>query len=162
MSTPVMAHFTRVLVLALTVLFISGCNEEPQAPPAYEINEINQIDFVRQISADYLRLSEQIQVQYLRYKHTGDTNGYMVFRNQKWTPEYIDLKRKYEQILNRSKAYVYRNQLNTLFDRFFDLQKLALHLKHSLQKQDWDLEAQAMKRLARDKQEVEQHPSRFL
>ncbi|MCV6612460.1 MAG: hypothetical protein OIF55_16990, partial [Amphritea sp.] len=64
-----------ILALALSVLFISGCNDEPEAPQGYEINKINQIDFVREISADYLRLSEQIQVQYLRYKHTGDTNA---------------------------------------------------------------------------------------
>lgn len=151
-----------ILALILSVLFISGCNDEPEAPQGYEINKINQVDFVREISANYLRLSEQIQVQYLRYKHTGDTNAYMVYRNQKWTPEYIDLKRKYQDSLNKSKAYVYRNQLDNLFDRFFDLQKLALHLKHSLINQDWELEQQAMKRLARDKEEVEKHPSRFL
>ena len=151
-----------LFTLIITALLLSGCNDDSQVPQGYQINEINQIDFVREISADYLRLSEQIQVQYLRYKLSGDTDAYMAYRNQQWTPEYIDLKRKYEAVLNKSKAYVYRHQLDNLFDRFFDLQELALHLKHSLQKKDWELERQAMKRLARDKGEVENHPSRFL
>lgn len=158
---PVISRFISAVFILTGLLLLGGCTEDSQAPQGYEVTELNQVDFVREITADYLRLTDQIQIKYQLHKKTSDADGYMLYRNQQWTPEYIDLKRKYESVLNKSKAYVYRHQLDNLFDRFFDLQGLALHLKHSLQKQDWDLEQQAMKRLARDREEVASHPSRF-
>lgn len=162
MSVSALSRSFASACLLLGLLFSVGCAEEEQAPQGYKVTELNQVEFVREITADYLRLTDQIQLQYRVHKKTDDNDGYVLYRNQQWTPEYIDLKRKYEAVLNQSRAYVYRHQLDNLFDRFFDLHKLALHLKHSLQDKDWKLEQQAMKRLARDRDEVANHPSRLL
>ena len=99
-------------------------------------------------------LSTELQKQYQAYKAAGDVDGFVDYRNSSWTPEYIATKNAYEKVFYNQKAYIYRNQLDGLFDLFFALHKLSVHLKHSLLQKDWALEQQALQKLAQNQAEV--------
>ena len=148
-----------ILVWLLPTLFVlTGCTEEPadisQAPSIKQITEASQQEFVRQMVTEYLTFTDQISAKYQAYKSADDVQGFILYRNNSWTPDYMTAKARYQDLLQKQKAYIYRHQLDGLFDRFMNLQKLALHLKHSLQNHDWTLEQQAIKRLSQDKSDV--------
>ncbi|RTE66588.1 hypothetical protein EH243_05725 [Amphritea opalescens] len=143
-------------LLSLSVLSITGCQEEPEPEPEAKpvvltIDTTDPQAFVRHIVGEYLVITDQLVSQYQHFKAAKDTQGFILYRNNHWTPTYIDSKRSYEKTLFNQKAYIYRQQLNGLFDLFFELQKLSILLKHSLLKEDWGLEEQAMSRIAKDR-----------
>lgn len=147
-----------LLLLLSASSFLTGCTDESteinSAAPLEQITEATQQEFVRQMVTEYLVLSDQLLARYQGFKGAEDAHGFILFRNKTWTPDYMAAKTRYQELLHKQKAYIYRNQLDGLFDRFMNLQKLALHLKHSLQDQDWPLEQQAIERLSLDKSDV--------
>jgi len=151
--------------LLLSSLFISllmaGCSQEYESQvgtkPEVEIvilSKDNQKAFIRTMVSDYLLTSEQLQKKFSEFEITGDAYGFIEYRNQNWTPRYIEQKAYYQELLYRNKAYVYRNQLEPLFQCYDELQKLALHLKHSLRDKDTALKRAAFKRLKQDREKV--------
>ncbi|UTW03717.1 hypothetical protein KDX31_01355 [Amphritea atlantica] len=161
-----MRPVSRLLAIAFSVLFVglsgavlTGCddNGESVAAPVVSVEQIDPADqqaFVRQMVGKYLLLSTELQKQYQAYKAAGDADGFVDYRNSSWTPEYIATKNAYEKVFYNQKAYIYRNQLDGLFDLFFALHKLSVHLKHSLLQKDWALEQQALQKLAQNQAEV--------
>lgn len=141
------------LLLSSSVLLLSGCNDaEPeQKKPVLLIDAADPQVFVRHIVGEYLTISDELVTQYQQFKAAQDSNGFVLFRNRHWTPAYIESKESYGKTLFNQKAYIYRHQLNGLFDLFFELQKLSLLLKHSLLDEDWALEQEAMARIAEDR-----------
>lgn len=159
----VMKHKLASKALLLSSLFISllmvGCSQEqePQIEVKKEIISLskeNQKAFVHTMVSDYLLTSEQLQQKFSEFEKTGDASGFIDYRNQQWTPRYIEQKALYQQVLHRNKAYIYRHQLESLFQCYDELQKQALHLKHSLQDKDAALKRTAFKRLKQDRQKV--------
>ncbi|WP_299197128.1 hypothetical protein [uncultured Amphritea sp.] len=160
-----MKSVTRLISVAFSVLFIclsgfvlTGCGEEKSAaPPAINIQQIdpsNQQAFVRQMAGHYVLLSNQLRNQYLEFKAADDADGFVLYRNMRWTPEYIEIKTAYEKVFHDQKAYIYRQQLDGLFELFFGLHKLSVHLKHSLLEKDETLEQQVLEKLIKDQAEV--------
>ncbi|RRC99706.1 hypothetical protein [Amphritea balenae] len=142
-------------ILIMPFLLIAGCSkEQPEEQQALHIDALNQSSIVQLIVTDYQQLSNQMLERYQSYKRINDIDGFILYRNSQWTPAYMEKKEQYQRLLHQQKAYIYRHQLDGLFDRFMNLQKLALHLKHSLQDSDPELERQAMKRFDEDKQAV--------
>ncbi|MDO6562692.1 hypothetical protein Q4488_04780 [Amphritea sp. 1_MG-2023] len=142
------------LLLSLSLLVLSGCSpspEEQKNTAIVLIDKANPQVFVRHIVSEYLTLSDELVMQYQRYKAEDDAHGFILFRNNHWTPAYIDSKRGYDKTLFNQKAYIYRHQLNGVFDTFFELQQLSILLKHSLLNQDWHLEQQALQRISEDR-----------
>lgn len=152
--------FRPILILLSTMLcllLLSACSKEPEAvaPQAFYLNSENQAEFVGQLVGDYLASNEELSLNFLKYSAAKDAEGFIRYRNSSWTLKYIGQKEFYQKMLHLNKAYIYRHQINALFDRFMDLQKLSLHLKHSLQNSDENLAAQAMEKLSADRKSVE-------
>lgn len=156
--------FRPALMLLITLLFLpllSGCSDETKeiktadAPlQTFHLNFENQSEFTTQLINDYLDSNEKLIRHYAGFRKAEDVQGFIAYRNESWTPEYMRRKEFYQRMLHRNKAYVYRHQINGLFDRFMALQKLSLHLKHSLQNSDANLAAQVMEKLAADERAV--------
>ena len=151
--------------LLLSSMFISllivGCSQEQeslvQAKTETEIvilSKGNQKAFIHTMVSDYLLTTERLQQQFSEFEKTGDAYGFIEYRNQDWTPRYLEQKAFYQKVLHRNKAYVYRHQLEPLFQCYDELQKLALHLKHSLLDKDAALQKKAFERLQQDRQKV--------
>ncbi|WP_428035738.1 hypothetical protein [Amphritea sp.] len=160
-----MKPVSRLLSVTLSVLCIclpgsvlTGCgkeqSQETQSAIMQQIDPSNQQAFVRQMVGKYLILSNQLKSQYQDFKAADDADGFVLYRNTRWTPDYIGTKSAYEKIFYDQKAYIYRHQLDGLFDRFFGLHKLAVHLKHCLIEKDWKLEQQVLAKMAQDQAEV--------
>ncbi len=146
-----------VMCIGLPGFMLTGCTEEKAAPPVIKIQQIdpaNQQAFVRQMVGDYLLLSNELQSRYDEFKAADDADGFIRYRNLRWTPAYIDKKAAYDKVFYNQKAYIYRQQLGGLFELFFGLQKLSIHLKHSLSDKDWTLEQQALTKLLKDQAKV--------
>lgn len=142
------------LLIGLAVLLSAGCHDSSEVPSPAPVLELDTTDpqaFVRHIVSEYLVISEELVAQYQLFKETEDTQGFILFRNNSWTPAYIESKTHYNKILFNHKAYIYRQQLDGLFDIFFGLQPLSVLLKRSLLQQDWDLEQQAIARISADR-----------
>ncbi|WP_290701377.1 hypothetical protein [Amphritea sp.] len=156
--------FRPALMLFTTLLFLpllSGCSDEPEvrkvvdAPlQAFHLNSENHSEFIVLLVNDYLDSNEKLIQHYAEFRKANDVQGFIAYRNESWTPEYMRRKEFYQQMLHRNKAYAYRHQINGLFDRFMGLQKLSLHLKHSLQNSDANLAAQVMEKLTADEKAV--------
>ena len=151
-------RLTLCFLLIPFAILLTACSEDPveiaETQLILNITEANQNEFVRQMVSEYLILSERLLTGYQTYKQADDAHGFIYYRNKEWTPDYMAAKERYQSVLHQQKAYIYRNQLGGLFDQFMNLQKLALHLKHSLLDKDWELERQAMQRLKQDKTAV--------
>lgn len=150
-----------IRALLLSSLLMAGCSQEQESQvetkPETEIvtlSKDNQKAFIRNMVSDYLQTTERLQQKFSEFEKTGDAYGFIEYRNQDWTPRYLEQKAFYQKILHRNKAYVYRNQLEPLFQCYDELQKLALHLKHSLLDKDTALQKTAFKRLQQDRQKV--------
>lgn len=144
--------------LSLSML-LGGCSEEStttekadMSVQSYQLDLENQSAFIDQLAGDYLDSSEKLSQQFLISNKAGDAHGFIRYRNESWTPEYMGRKAFYQQMQHLNKAYIYRHQLNDLFDSFMDLQKLSLHLKHSLQNDDPLLAKQVMNKLEKDQE----------
>ncbi len=159
MLAPISPPLVILYSLLLCLPLLSGCSEEPSAKEKagspvqlVQLNPKNQSEFVGLLVGDYLDRSENLIQHYLMSRNAGDVQGFVRYRNQSWTPEYMARKELYEQILHKNKAYIYRHQINDLFDCFMSLQRLSLHLKHSLQNSDPQLGEQVMGKLAADQE----------
>lgn len=142
------------LLLSSSLWLMSGCSEPPPPEKKIPVLHIDSADpqaFVRHFVSDYLNFSDELVAQYHQFKAEQDAYGFVLYRNLNWTPNYIESKRSYEATLFDQKAYIYRHQLNELFDLFFELQKLSLLLKHSLLDEDWALEQEVMVRITKDR-----------
>ena len=146
------------LFLSLSML-LGGCSEESTTTektgvsvPSYQLSPENQSAFIDRLAGDYLDSSEKLGQQFLIFSKAGDAHGFIQYRNESWTPEYMSRKAFYQQMQHLNKAYIYRHQLNDLFDSFMDLQKLSLHLKHSLRNDDPLLAEQVMNKLEKDQE----------
>ncbi|SER04318.1 hypothetical protein SAMN03080615_03700 [Amphritea atlantica] len=150
-----------ILPLLLVLFALSGCSDEQQGDTPTIIYEqlepSNQQAFIQQMVTRYLMLSDRLQQQYLAYKAANDADGFILFRNNEWTPEYIEYKTHYDQVFYEQKAYIYRHQLDGLFDLFFGLHKLSVHLKHSLLEKDWKLEQQVLQKLTADQAAINRY-----
>ncbi|MBN1006212.1 hypothetical protein [Amphritea pacifica] len=149
------------LLICLSGSMLTGCDKEPSVEtPGVSVGPIdpsNQREFVRQMVGTYLLLSNELQNQYQQFKATDDADGFVLYRNNHWTPEYIANKSAYEKRFYEQKAYIYRHQLDGLFDLFFGLHKLSVHLKHSLLEKDWKLEQQVLQKLTADQAAVNRY-----
>lgn len=160
-----MKPISRLRAIIFSVLFaclsgevLTGCGKEESAETQtiniQQIDPANQQAFVRQMVNRYLILSNQLQSHYQQFKAADDVDGFILYRNNSWTLDYIEMKTAYEKVFYDHKAYIYRQQLDGLFDYFFGLQKLSVHLKHSLQDKDWQLEQQVMAKLVKNQADV--------
>lgn len=145
--------------LLLCLPLLSGCSEEPNVMEKagspvqlIQLNPKNQSEFIGLLVGNYLDRSEKLIQHFLMSRNADDVQGFVRYRNQSWTLEYMARKELYEQILHQNKAYIYRHQINDLFDCFMNLQRLSLHLKHSLQNSDPLLAEQVMVKLAADQE----------
>ncbi|BBB27448.1 hypothetical protein [Amphritea japonica] len=158
MSVSIYRPLFILLPLLLSIL-LSGCSEESAptekagvAVQSFHLNPENQSELIERLAGDYLESSEKLTQQFLMSRKAEDAQGFIRYRNESWTPEYMSRKEFYQQIQHLNKAYIYRHQLNGLFDSFMHLQKLSLHLKHSLQNSDSLLAEQVMVKLAEDQE----------
>lgn len=149
-------YFRSVLLILLALPLLSCGSEEPQNQPRdlFLLSANNQRAFVRTIVRDYLITADELLGQYKKFELANNLNGFINYRNDNWTPVYIENNRFYQSMLHKNKAFIYRNQLDVLFDSYNNLQQLGVHLKHSLRDNDTSLRDQVYKQLKRDRQKV--------
>ena len=131
--------FTGLLVACL-VLLLHGCGNdatEEKAPRLVpQLSDLNIKEFVTTFQQDYERSLGDIENAYDKHKSKQDPNGYMIYRNQIWTPTYIELKNHYSAVLYTNKPYLARKRLLPLFSMFDNVLKIGLDLKKAMSDDD--------------------------
>lgn len=148
--------YLRTTFLILLTLSLFGCSSEEQihTREVFVLNEENQQTFVRSMVGEYLITVDTLVEKFEELAPDNRYDDFVDFRNRNWTPTYIDSNRFYQSMLHKNKAFVYRHQLDLLFERYNNLQQLSVHLKHSLRDNDKDLRDQVYAQLKSDRQTV--------
>jgi hypothetical protein len=146
----------RTLILGLFfTFFLSGCNESADTSSSITIVIPTLTNgsikaFIHSLSKDYSATSSNLVTAYNSYKNSGDSFGFTQFRNQKWTPAYMEKKRYYQAVYKQNKTYITSNNLTPLFLAYENLIYIGINLKNSLLDNNSALEKEALTSLKKD------------
>ncbi len=147
---------TTAISLCFALLF-SACDKPVDSEPATKtkaiptLNNKNLKAFIYTLSQDYMKSSSNLLTAFNVYKKSGDSFGFIQFRNHKWTPAYIEKKNYYQAVYKQNKAYITNNNLSPLFLAYENLIYIGINLKNSLLDKNNDLEKEALRSLEEDR-----------
>lgn len=146
---------TLTVLLILSTLFLVGCEKDVEsshpAEPAPVIDQANAKAFLKKLAVDYLALADDLETQSTYFEKNNDLEGFLIYRNRDWTPNYISRKLFYEKTLEQNQAYISQHKLSKPFEIFSSLIYIGLEIKHGFQSSDQKQLALAHKALQKNR-----------
>jgi len=140
-------------------LFLVACDNDVELKSSVPdfilvLNDDNMHEFTVRFAHDYLNTLENLVNASTHYRLADDGDGLTTYRNQQWTPLYIEKKYYYQAVLQKNKPNIYRASIDPLFDKFDRLINISVNLKHAVLDRDDDRWQQTLAMIKRDKQVV--------
>lgn len=160
MMSSLTGHRFIILFWLCLSLSLVSCDKGPEKT-AEETKSIIVLDdatvkqFTQSLSKDYIKTQQELLVAFNSYKKAGDIYGFTKFRNNKWTPAYIEKKDYYQAVLDKNRAYISTAGIKPLFLRFENLIYIGINLKNGLLNEDQELLKTTLAEAAADKKIVE-------
>ncbi|MDF1588586.1 MAG: hypothetical protein P1P93_05445 [Gammaproteobacteria bacterium] len=149
--------FRLVLSLLIALLFI-GCNDNQPSETGHSsiltLDKSNIKTFASRCQKDYDSIHAGLIEHFnIAYKN-NDGYGFADFRNNKWTPAYIEKKNFYADVYAHNEAFLKSSPIAPLFDRFDNLIYIGINLKNGLLNNDKELIDQTLAEAKVDQQLV--------
>jgi hypothetical protein len=100
------------------------------------LNDQNIKDFTIKMAKDYNELLDSLLLEFNVAKKAGDEYRFVNFRNHTWTPNYIEQKNYYQNVLAHNSSYLAKLPTRILFDKFEYLIYIGIELKNVLLDED--------------------------
>jgi hypothetical protein len=100
------------------------------------LNDQNIKDFTIKMAKDYNDLLDSLLLEFNVAKKAGDEYRFVNFRNHTWTPNYIEQKNYYQNVLAHNSSYLAKLPTRILFDKFEYLIYIGIELKNVLLDED--------------------------
>lgn len=147
------------LLAVFVSLFLVACSDDVELKSSVpdfilELSDDNMYEFTVRFAHDYLDMLDNLLNASIDYKLADDGDGLSAYRNQQWTPLYIEKKSYYQAVLQKNKPNIYRASIDPLFDKFDRLINISVNLKHAVRDHDDDRWEQTLAMIKRDKQVV--------
>lgn len=140
-------------------IFIIACNQESDSEKVEktETKEIPQLNdsnihaFSASLSKEYFNTVNKLITAFDSHKKAGKHFEFTQFRNNIWTPAYMEEKDFYQSVYKKNKAYINSSNTKPLFLAYENLIYTGIYLKRSLLNEDVGLEKEARTSLEQDK-----------
>lgn len=151
-------NVTITLVLVLSLL--TACSDSNQqdkvtASTAIELDDSNINTFTVKTAKKYQTLASKLFKAFEQAQKANDEHSFIDYRNNVWTPKYIEYKQYLQKTQQSNKAYLAdKTTTNRLFDAYENLIYIGLDLKNGLLNKDDEQIANAYKAYKKDQKNI--------
>jgi hypothetical protein len=141
-------------------LFLVSCDKEATDPKIAKqvtipiLDDSNVKEFTLNFAHDYYSQLEDLVNTLNTYQQSGDSFGFVRYRNNVWTPKYIAKKDFYHNVLEQNQVYVSKTTIKPLFDRFENLIYIGINLKNAFLDDNKVLMTETLTEISHDKEIV--------
>lgn len=131
------------------LLILTACNNNSstntvESSTIPELNQANVAAFSSRLKQDYDTSLESLLQQFDVAQNNNDSYSFVDYRNNKWTPVYINKKDFYAAVSEKNKDYLTSSPIAPMFDYFEHLIYIGLDLKNGLLDNDQHMIEQAL------------------
>ncbi|MFT5760755.1 MAG: hypothetical protein ACI9LM_005542 [Alteromonadaceae bacterium] len=143
LSNNYLAESKHIFLMFLMSFLLVACNKSSDESEFTEVivevptlNDQNIKDFTIKMAKDYNELLDSLLLEFNVAKKAGDEYRFVNFRNHTWTPNYIEQKNYYQNVLAHNSSYLAKLPTRILFDKFEYLIYIGIELKNVLLDED--------------------------
>lgn len=103
---------------------------------AGKLNDDNLNEFLLKYGADFSAHTERLFLGFVKYRAYDDYQGFGLFKDKEWFPDYDRDKRAYDDILEENRGYLADHDLTWLFADFSELTSAANALWNDIKLKD--------------------------
>ncbi|MDC9725639.1 MAG: hypothetical protein PSN44_06975 [Gammaproteobacteria bacterium] len=157
---PSYLHRITAIVFWLFIgLALISCDSGPektagQVEQITVLNDENIKQFTQAIANDYVSTQKDLLDAFYSYQKSGESYGFVKFRNHTWTPAFIKKKTHYQTVYKENSDFISKNSIKPLFLSFENLIYIGIGLKNGLLDNDDEKIKAALAEAAADKKVV--------
>ncbi|MDH5358268.1 MAG: hypothetical protein OEY48_01125 [Gammaproteobacteria bacterium] len=153
--SPHLKYLLLLMIICLSLISCGDNNEEAQSSGNVKVlTDANVKNVVSALAGDYSLALDDLIYAFNKHKEAGTAFEFITYRNTKWTPNYIQRKNYYHDILENNMAYISKQNIKPLFIKFEELIFIGLDLKHALYNGDEERLERAVKTIEDDKKTI--------
>jgi hypothetical protein len=143
LSNNYLAESKHVFLMFVMGIFLVACNKSSDDSEVAEVivevptlNDQNIKEFTIKMAKDYNASLDSLVTEFNAAKKEGNEYQFVNYRNYTWTPNYIEKKDYYQNVLAHNSAYLSKSPTRILFDKFEYLIYTGIELKSVLLDED--------------------------
>lgn len=143
LSTNYLAAAKYVCFLFFMSVLLAACNKNSEESEVTVVevdvptlSDTNIKEFTNKMVKDYNASLDSLLAEFKEAQKEDNEYRFVNFRNQTWTPNYIERKDYYQNVLALNSAYLAKSPTSVLFDKFEYLIYTGIELKNALLDKD--------------------------
>lgn len=122
----------------------------------FTLNNDNVDAFLIEMISEYQRFQNEV-IEYRRfYEERGDHRGYMVWRQNAFSPTLRGRNAFYQEMLEQNRAFIESQQLDAIFAVFDSLERFSVDVMQAFVEQDIQATANARNTLTTNRQLIKE------